>query len=349
MKVGLIARGEDRGLGIQTWEWWRHMRPERTLIVDPGDLARGFPLHLDRYGVHPRQPAAGTVVACWDGHEFSDEAMVRRWLDGLDVIYTAETFYDHRLPRWCAEAGVRLVVHVNPEFFRWTAAHLPAVRWWLPTSWRADRLPRDAEVVPVPVPLDRWPEPAPRHHGVPTFLHVAGHRAAGDRNGTGLVMAALARTSAKMRVVIATQDERLPVVRHGRNVELIRATGGTANYWDLYEGDVLVMPRRYGGLCLPANEAAAAGLALVMTDTPPNHEWPALPISVSSRQPMGTPGGTVVSATADASHLARLLDRLASDRELRHHQQHAARAWAEARSWSALAPRITLALEAACS
>ena len=35
--------------------------------------------------------------------------------------------------------------------------------------------------------------------------------------------------------------------------------GGVANYWDAYDGyDALVLPRRYGGLCLPVQEGMAA-------------------------------------------------------------------------------------------
>ena len=41
MRVGLIARAEDRGLGVQTWEWSRGMRPDETLIVDMGELGGG--------------------------------------------------------------------------------------------------------------------------------------------------------------------------------------------------------------------------------------------------------------------------------------------------------------------
>lgn len=344
MRVGLIARGEDRGLGIQTWEWARHMHPDAVLLVDMGGAAGGYPIHPERY-----DPAV-TTLARFDRDRFTDRDMVRQWLAQLDVVYCAETWYDQQLPEWCHDAHVGLVCHVNPEFFHHGGRWLPAVTWWLPTSWRQLHLPRNAISVPVPVPLDRWPEPAPLHDGPPVFLHVAGKRAAGDRNGTSLLMSAVARANATMTVRVVTQEARLPEARHGRNVTLERHTGGVADYWTLYDGhDVLVMPRRYGGLCLPAHEAAGAGLGLAMTATSPNPTtWPCASITASSSSHMAAPAGTVTTANADPVAIAKVLDNLASDHVARHGLQVAARRWAERHSWETLAPTIRGHLEAAC-
>lgn len=344
MRVGLIARGEDRGLGIQTWEWARHMDPDAVLLVDMGDAAGGYPIHHDRYD------QARTTVAKFDRDHFVDRATVRAWVESVDVIYCAETWYDQQMPEWCHEAGVGLVCHVNPEFFHHSGRWLPAVTWWLPTSWRQLHLPRAAVLVPVPVPLERWPEPQPLRDDPPVYLHVAGKRAAGDRNGTSLFMSALARTNAAMTVRVVTQDARLPQVRTGRNVTLEPSTGGVVDYWRLYDGhDVLVMPRRYGGLCLPAHEAAGAGLGLVMTATSPNPStWPCAGIAATGTSHLAAPAGTVTTTNADPHAIAAWLDTLAIDTVARHGLQVAARRWAERHSWAALAPTIRQRLEAAC-
>ena len=336
MKVGLIARAEDRGLGIQTWEWQRAMRPDATLLVDMGRLAGPFPMHVERY------PHQTTTVAAFDGVQFRDEDVVRAFLEQVDVAYTAETFYDLRLPTWCAEHNVRLAVHINPEFWKLHAEHTmwPAVNWWAPTAWRVDTLPASTAVVPVPVPLDRWPVPAPeREH--PVFLHIAGHRAAADRNGTSLVLAAIQRSRGPLHVRLVTQGERLPIPRCAEGVEVEIVTGGVGDYWRLYDdADVLLLPRRYGGLCLPANEAAGAGLALVMTDTPPNHRWPVLTVPVASTSHMEAPCGPLGIHTADVGALAALMRRLADDHDARHRRQRAARTWAHSQSWDALEPEV---------
>lgn len=344
MRVGLIARGEDRGLGIQTWEWARHMRPDAVLLVGMGALAGPYPQHRDRFDI------AVTTCVEFDGHRFRTPAVVRAWLDSVDVIYCAETWYDDRLPHWCHAAGVRLVCHVNPEFWRWPGEPLPAVRWWLPTSWRRDVLPEGARVVPVPVAIDRWPTGAPRG-GPPVFLHVAGKRAAGDRNGTSLLLAALGRTRCAMTVRVVTQDVRLPAARLARGVHLEATTGGVVDYWRLYDdADVLVMPRRYGGLCLPAHEAAGAGLGLAMTAASPNQAtWPCAALEVESWTTIHTPAGPVPMANADPAHIARVLDVLAGDVLERQGLAAAARRWAERHSWTTLEPLVRAELERACT
>ena len=334
MKVGLLARGEDRGLGIQTWEWSRAMRPDATLLVDMGALGGGFTLHADRYG--------DATVATFDGVQFTDEHLVRSFLELVDVCYTAETVYDPRLPQWCHEHGVRLFVHVNPEFWRLHREHtlLEACRWWAPTSWRLDSLPAATTVVPVPVPIDRWPEPAPLREQ-PVFVHVAGHRAAADRNGTSLVLAAVQQITGPFHLRVITQGDRLPVPRVAPGVHVELVTGGTDDYWRLYDdADVLVLPRRYGGLCLPANEAAGAGLAVVMTSCAPNHRWPIVPVRAASTTTMTVPCGSIDVHNADVRHLTTLLRQLADDHELRHERQRAARSWATTLSWRALRGEI---------
>lgn len=334
MRVGLIARAEDRGLGIQTWEWARHMRPDRTLVVDMGALGGGFPMHLDRF--------PGAQVARWSGAGFLDRQTVRDFLADVDAVYTAETFYDLQMPAWADDAGVTMAVHLNPEFWKYSREHhaWPAMRWWAPTSWRLPTLPPSATVVPVPIPIDRWPTPAPLRED-PVFVHVVGNRAAGDRNGTSLLLAAVQRVAAPFRLRLITQGERLPIPRVARGVEVELAVGGVADYWRLYDdADVLVMPRRYGGLCLPANEAAGAGLALAMTDCAPNQRWPIEPIAGEPQSSLSVPAGQIRLTAANVASMVEVLQRLARDHEHRHAAQRRAREWAEAMAWDELAPSI---------
>jgi len=45
------------------------------------------------------------------------------------------------------------------------------------------------------------------------------------------------------------------------------------NSCDLYKDfDALILPRKYGGLCLPVNEALMSGLPVIMTDISPNNK-----------------------------------------------------------------------------
>jgi len=330
MRVGLIARAEDRGLGNLTWEFHRHVQPERTLVVDMGTLARGFQPHLDRY------PDA--TVAAFDGATLPEQ-LVREWLDGLDVIYSAETFYDWHLLTWAAEAGVATVLHVMPEFYRHVAEDLPhPTATWAPTPWRWDTLPADTRLVPVPVATDRFQRTL-GYDGPLRVLHVAGHRAAGDRNGTLQLAQALRRVTQPMRVRMLTQDPRLPAMRVARSVQLEVEPGGRGHYWDLYDdADVLALPRRYGGLSLPVQEALAAGLAVVMPDVDPNAWWPTIRVPATSRGALNTPGGPVPLYAANPTRLARTLDVLAAEPDVLPAAREAAAAWVAEHSWEALLP-----------
>lgn len=334
MRLGVIARAEDRGLGIQTWEVVRHLNPDRVLIVDPGRLARGFAPHFDRY------PDARVVA--WDGHRFADWPQARAWLDGLDVVYTAETFYDWRLVEWANDAGVATVVHVNPEFFKHDDPNLPTpTAWWAPTSWRLDHLPKDTTVVPMPCPTDRWPDlPSPSPDGRLRVLHVAGHQANRDRNGTLLVLEAarhVSRETVDLRVV--TQDRVLRHRGNNRRNRTVALTPPVADYWRLYDdADVLLLPRRYGGLCLPAIEAMGAGLAVAMTDVAPQTStWPVIGVPATrSPRPIRTPAGTVDVYDAHPRMIAETVNRLAADPGEVAAARVAAARWADQHSWEAL-------------
>lgn len=334
MKVGLIARGEDRGLGHMTWEFQRAMAPDRTLLIDMGPLGRGFPTHPDRY--------PGATVARFDGAQLP-ERIVRPWLDGLDVLYSAETFYDWQVCRWADEAGVATVLHVMPEFHRHhDEGHgLPEpTAWWAPTPWRMDRLPAATRLVPVPVALDRWPTPVMQDpHRPVRILHVAGHRALADRNGTSLFLQALRTTQRPIEVTLSGQDGRLPAVRTPRHIKLASRPSGSADYWSMYaDHDLLVMPRRYGGLCLPAQEAMAAGLGLLMPDCPPNSWWPSWPIPARPGGDVRTPCGEVATWTASTTAIGMALGHFSDDRDALAALQARSRAWAAEHSWETLAP-----------
>lgn len=348
MKLGLIARAEDRGLGIQTWEVFRHLRPARVLLIDPGDLNRGFAVHRDRYAtpLEGGSHKAEVTTLAWAGGEL-DERPVRTFLRGLDVVYTAETFYDWRIPEWAAEMGVGVVCHVNPELWPAQRAALP-VTWWAPTGWRLEHLPARTRVVPMPVAADRFAPAAPADAPV-TFLHVAGHRAAYDRNGTTTVFQATRAMRSTCRVIVRGQDEHLPVeLAHGPGVELITEAGGVANYWRLYgDAHVLVMPRRYGGLCLPVQEAAAAGLGLVLAGCAPNHTWPGVHLPTRQLREVNLPAGRVPLHEVDPGALAEALDHLAGHPEAVRALQAESHAWAAAHSWSALTERWLAELDAA--
>lgn len=333
----MIGRAEDRGLGNMLWEVARHLDPDAVLAVDMGAWARGFLPHRSRYQAATWVDFQGDAP----GGPF-DEQVVRQWLRGLDLVYTAETFYDPRFPQWCKDEGVRTVLHTMPEF------HKPecdlADQVWLPTPWRAEHHP-DAIPVPVPVAMDRWEDPAtraaPGHEGnALRVVHVAGHRAAMDRNGTLILCDALRYCRERIHVTIRTQDRDCPHpagLPGNVTAEVHLMTDDP--YWMAPAGHhVLAMPRRYGGLCLPVQEALAAGCAVVMSDVEPNRWWPIVPVAGGRGPAFNAPAGEIATFNTNAEALARELDLLARERGLLAGWQDAARLWAWRYSWERWAP-----------
>lgn len=336
MRVGLIARGDNRGLGIQTWEWARGMEPEQVLLVD--QQPRAFPFHPERY------PGALTV-ACRD-HQLPEQK-VREWLAGVDVLYTAETFYDPQLPRWAREQGVATVCHLNPEFFRLPEEQPTA--WWAPSSWRLELLPPGTRQVPVPVPIDRFPGAWQAEPGSPPcWVHVAGSRTVADRNGSVIVGKAAQLLQEQHRLILRTQNAPLPLLRPRPNVEVVKARA-VGQYWELYAGaDALVLPRRFGGLCLPVLEAAAAGLGILMSGSSPQlSDYPVSTVRVRPGRQLSTAAGTLQLEDADPAALAAQMDAWARKPGELAEARLRARAWGAEHSWPQLAPQIRCELERA--
>lgn len=310
-----------------TWEFARHMNPDRVLVMDIGQYGRSDP-HLSRYDGFDTRVVYGLGPTPDD----------RKWLlDGSDVIYSAETWYEDQFPHEAKEAGVRTVLHVMPELF---LDNRVADDIWVPTTYRKSHVP-NSRLVPVPVALDRFTHKvrSPAEHFValwaPAML---------DRNGINVVFQAVEQVRVSCRVTIlgAQQVCELPsscpvkLDCHPREYPV--------DYFDLWpdDADVLLMPRRYAGLSLPVQEAAARGMAAVMTAVEPQNEWPnVVGIATTGHHPhrQRMAGGMVDVWDPDPTGLARAIENLATDPVYATEMSGRARGWAEALSWETWAPR----------
>jgi hypothetical protein len=291
--------------------------------------------HLDWY--------PGAHIARFDGREIEPKP-AQRFMSEVDVVFSVETLYSWPFASALRNAGIHTVVQGNPEFYRRDGEQgqaPPPHQWVWPTDWLIEDLP-PGPVLPVPAygvaPVG---EPPDLEDERLTFLHVAGHAANGDRNGTEAFFKALRHIRVPCRVRVVGQDGQLPVPDHfPAHIELDANPLGVDNRWDLYRGaHVLVAPRRYGGLSLPVIEALEMGLAVLMSDARPNHTWPILPIRCSTSKAVKTPFGLVPTVECRPSEIAIQMDSLSERRQTLHAARFAASAWLNDNSWAKLRPR----------
>lgn len=308
MKIGLIARCEiARGLAIQAKNFYDHMPVEKVLCVrmPRPDAAEQPSWYANRTDVR-YDPRNHTL----------EDSIVLEWLDGLDVVFCVETPHDWRVPLWCKDLGVKLVVQGNPEFVRHMRddngvglAHPD--QWWWPTTWRLDKVPPG---IVMPVPMD--PHVMPRDDDMRLHvLHVIGKRAWADRNGTEVLVQSMRSVRSKVKLTVCSIDGDIIPFARSKNVEMVLRPNATADLWSMYEDqDVLVLPRRYGGLSLPALEASAAGLVVAMTDCSPNQELAAVLMPSHRSSNLMMAAGNVVAWDSRADGVARTIDTLADAR-----------------------------------
>lgn len=257
MKLTLLVRADDTGLGMQTKAYYKHLKPNKVVIIDISDL-NGNEQHYEWYK---------------DAHlirGIPKNDQLDQILHDTDVLLTAETPYNQSLYNRAKELGVKTVCVENPEFFdqfKYPDFPLPDMVI-LPSVWKEQEIrdycePLGVRVEQIHHPVDREEFPfTERHTAKP--IHIAGKPAANDRNGTWDYMNACPDG----RVTTQSDDLAWNIRKRYRNSNVFT---NIMNPLRIYEmGDVLVLPRKYGGNCLPLNEALSTGMPVIMPDISPN-------------------------------------------------------------------------------
>lgn len=318
MRLGLVARADNSGLGVQTLEFYKHMNPHKTMVVDISNL-NGNKVYPERY------PGAIVVKG------IPTRLDIDSFLDGLDVVFVAESPYNYYLYDRAKELNVKVAVQYNYEFFDWFANPLYPKPDMLiaPSKWNYDVVDNwcrqnGVEHTYLHCPINRELLPFKTIKKARTFLHTAGRSAAHDRNGTETVIKASKYLESNAKIVIHFQGEQglghqathsidyyqQLLKDHGDPNKVTIKVMDFKNYQDVYkEGDVLLLPRRYGGNCLPLNEALSVGMPAIMSAISPNtdllpEDW-LVPASIVSSF---TPRTKIDIYECDASALANKID-----------------------------------------
>lgn len=326
MRWGLIVRSEtDRGLGIQTQAMYENLKPDKTLLVLVPKS--GFMSHPELY-----PDAEQVTLKIAHGFGVLDEETVRDWWKDLDVVVSVETLYDWRLVEWAEQDGVKTLIHGNPEF--WMSTNPQPTAWMWPTSWRLEHLPK-GPIVPVPVPDDVKQTAATPGEGDLRIVHIGGNAMA-DRNGTLDVINAMRKIPTGVRLDIFAQSA-VPKTSHMR----IKVLKPVADRWAIYrDRHALLIPRKYGGLCLPVQEAMASGLAVIMTDCQPNPKtWPIIPMITDLGKIVRMQTGGVQLHDCPPNVIANTLKHCATVPKVIETYQQKGLEWAAAHTWSTLKQR----------
>lgn len=360
VRIGLIARMDNTGLGNQTKAFYDHMKPHKTLVVDMQD-------HNGNKQFPERYPDATFVRG------LLNRGNIDEWLVDLDVIFVAEAPYNYYLYECARQRGIKIAVQYNYEFLDWAKyPELPLPDLLIaPSTWHYDDVQalceaRGIKHIYLHCPVDRALVPFRMIKQAKTFLHIVGRPAAHDRNGTKIAIEASKYIKSDAKILLHFQAEQglghqltdsfadyeQYIAQYGNKNNLIVRQQDYPEYGDIYnDGDVMVLPRRYGGNCLPLNEAISVGMPVIMPNISPNNELLPDTWLVTGKWDGSFEPRTVIDLYATSPiMLARKIDEFyqMSASEFSRETQEA-NAIADDISWETLQPQYQEALEDLCN
>lgn len=318
----MICRFDNSGLGTLSWEFARHLKPHKVLLVE-NHVHATFP---ERYA---------DFDTCRAVREIPDD-----FLDDIDVLLTFETFYDWGVIKRCRERGIKTVLYTMYEMTPDPIPLHPDL-YLCPSTLDFDVMPDPKVYLPVPVATDRlrWRE----RTTAKTFVHTASHGGVSGRKGTQLLLDAMEDVESDIDIHIYSWK---PFTCADPRVKI--KVVNFKNYWQAWrEGDVLIYPQDYNGICLPVVEAMASGLAVISTDIYPFNEFLPKELLFGHDGLYKTRAAPQLLETEAAKmnpkKIANKIDEYAN-RPIQEFSNYG-RTWANKNNWDTLLPRYQAVLE----
>lgn len=318
-KIAMICRYDNSGLGTLSWEFARHLKPHKILLVE-NERHVTFPERYDGFNVQKVKRLITPQQRDW-------------FFEDTDVFFTIETPYDWGLIKEARKKNIKNVLYTMYEM---TPEKIPLHfdLYLCPSKLDYDVMPEPKQYLPVPVATDRlrWRERGEAR----IFIHSASHGGIDGRKGTQLFLDAIPHVKAQdiqfhvytWEGKFSTQDPRVLIQR--KNFK---------NYWQMWrEGDVLVYPQDYNGICLPIIEAMSSGLGVITTDIYPFNEYMPQELLFKPESFYDSRAASalmpVVAAKIDPIEIAKKIDEFANQDISRFSQY--GREWAKLNSWDTL-------------
>ncbi len=269
MRLGIIARSDNTGLGNQTMELVKMLNPDKILLINSQ--------FFNNNQQHPEWYKDYNVIETKKGMPRTNEVLA--FLENIDVVISCETFYHLELVDLAKQKGIKTILQYNYELF----GNLAHPEWTLPdvllapSIWNLDvivqKFGNKTQVMHLPPPTDHALFNQAKEINLSKdhkrILHIAGKKAAKDRNGTESILKMIKYSKEDYELVIKSQTP-LNLICNDSRVKI--EIGNPDNRQDMYSGfDAMVLPRRYAGLCLPMNEALMSALPVFMTNISPNN------------------------------------------------------------------------------
>lgn len=276
MRIGTLAYDTPTGLGYQVKSYIKHLPINKIMVSD--------------LTIYNGMQKMGWYDNAFHVHGYPTDEQIDEFLNDVDVMLFAETPLNYNFYKIARIKGVKTAVVINWEFFdHIVKPELPLPDLIImPSVWHY----KDAQEycyekgvkltqIHHPVDLD---EIIYRKRTTNSVMHIAGKPATHDRNGTLDFLNAMPDGT----VITQSEDFAKNLRRQFRYSSIYT---GINNQAEIYSyGDIMVLPRKYGGNCLPLNEALASGMPVIMPDIEPNNnllpkEWLVPAVKVDSFTP----------------------------------------------------------------
>lgn len=270
--LGLVVFSNNSGLGNQSRRLAQFMKPEQVLLIDSTSFSKNTEQHPEWYDGFTGYISKG----------FPNKKTVDTFLRGLTHLYIIENPLNWYMLDLAKHWNIKTYIASNYEFCdNLNQSQLPLPdKFLMPSYWMVEDMKNrfgDDRVEYLPPPLFLQDFVKAREYNLDRkrkrrFLHVIGTLAAEDRNGTKLLLEALKYTDADFELVIKSQHD-LPADYFTQDRRVKYMIGNEPEVENIYyDFDGMIIPRRFGGLCLPMCEALACALPVIMPDISPNNQ-----------------------------------------------------------------------------
>jgi len=302
-RKGIILYATEQGLGRQA-----------RSFVENGLVQEVFIYKHSRYVNHEE----------WYPNHTKD---FDEFLSKIDELWMIETPFDWKYFLKAREKGIRTVL-----FLMYECSRLPYIPDVLVGGSIMEKIHfgEDVKVVNVPAPKEiKWR----LREKAQVFIHNAGHGGLGGRNGTKELIEAMKYVKSPIKLIIRSQ---IPITCNDPRVEVRIGDFPYETMFD--EGDVFIYPDKFGGSCLPIQEAFSAGMAVMASNRLPLNTW--LPkeilIPIKGYKKERITEKEFDSAIVDPRDIANSIEMCYNTDITRY--SLAGKKWAEDNSWSVLKP-----------